>query len=588
MRIRCLNVYRFPVATLCALLALVCQTSPARALEPDQLLLIVNSKAPAGRELAEFYAKQRGVPAGRILELDLAFPAEQMSRASYDADVVPKVREFIVKNGLEKQIACAVTFYGVPLRVAGRTSTPEDEKEAAAVEAETAEVEAEITRDVETLEKLAVLHQPGFKPAPATAAAPAPRGGADPGESPHAAAAQALVKRADAAVSAALGGISRITDVKAKQEAVARLRGLIERLAGRHEAVLKLGDPKIAKVLGEPVSRKDVEEARKQLGALQRLLASEGRRPGATPASVRDLTRKLVRGNMGSFKLLMLLVQQRAAFETRESEAAFDSELALIRLDGYPLSRWQLNPMHHRVAGRVRVPVMMVTRLDGPTAAVVRRMIETSVKVEAEGLSGNVVLDARGRAPSDAYGRYDQTIRMLGQIVRNETQLPLTLDDKEALFQPGAAKDVAVYCGWYSLRNYVPAFTFKPGAVGFHIASGELVSLRGKDERGWVRNLLNDGVVATVGPVAEPYLHAFPNADEFFPLLMTGRLTLAEAYWRTNPLTSWMNTCIGDPLYAPFKAKPALKLEDLPEGLRAGVEGSSKGGAPAPEAAPAK
>jgi hypothetical protein len=79
--------------------------------------------------------------------------------------------------------------------------------------------------------------------------------------------------------------------------------------------------------------------------------------------------------------------------------------------------------------------------------------------------------------------------------------------------------------------------------------------------------LIQDGVVGTLGPVAEPYLHAFPPADEFFPLLLSGELSLAEVYWKTTPVTSWMVTCIGDPLYRPYKVNPPLKRDDLPERL---------------------
>ena len=49
---------------------------------------------------------------------------------------------------------------------------------------------------------------------------------------------------------------------------------------------------------------------------------------------------------------------------------------------------------------------------------------------------------------------------------------------------------------------------------------------------------------------------------------MTGRLTLAEVYWRTVPWASWMQTCIGDPLYNPYKTNPPLAIGDLPPTLR--------------------
>jgi hypothetical protein len=107
-----------------------------------------------------------------------------------------------------------------------------------------------------------------------------------------------------------------------------------------------------------------------------------------------------------------------------------------------------------------------------------------------------------------------------------------------------------------------------PGAVGFHVASFEMVSLRDPGNNGWVRGLLNDGIAATLGPVSEPYLQAFPSPDEFFPLLLTGKLTLAEVYWKTEPMSSWRMCLVGDPLYTPFKVHPAMKVQDLPERLQ--------------------
>jgi hypothetical protein len=61
---------------------------------------------------------------------------------------------------------------------------------------------------------------------------------------------------------------------------------------------------------------------------------------------------------------------------------------------------------------------------------------------------------------------------------------------------------------------------------------------------------------------------AFPPPDEFFPLLMTGKLTLAEVYWRTQLTTSWMMCLVGDPLYTPYRVNPAMKPEDLPVALQ--------------------
>jgi uncharacterized protein (TIGR03790 family) len=64
--------------------------------------------------------------------------------------------------------------------------------------------------------------------------------------------------------------------------------------------------------------------------------------------------------------------------------------------------------------------------------------------------------------------------------------------------------------------------------------------------------MLTDGITATIGAVAEPYLAAFPEPKRFFSELIRGR-TLVEAYYRAKPYNSWQMVLIGDPLYRPFK-----------------------------------
>ena len=126
------------------------------------------------------------------------------------------------------------------------------------------------------------------------------------------------------------------------------------------------------------------------------------------------------------------------------------------------------------------------------------------------------------------YGEYDQSLRDLAERLGKHTKLDVVFDDKGPLFAAGNARTPRVYCGWYSLANYIDAFTWRPGAVGCHIASSEAVDLRQPGSRLWCPAMLERGVVATLGPTFEPYLSAFPLPDDFFPLLLTGRYTLAE------------------------------------------------------------
>jgi uncharacterized protein (TIGR03790 family) len=128
----------------------------------------------------------------------------------------------------------------------------------------------------------------------------------------------------------------------------------------------------------------------------------------------------------------------------------------------------------------------------------------------------------------------------------------------EQLFESGQCPQTALYCGWYSVGNYIDAFEFVEGAVGYHIASWEAVDLRDPNSRQWCPAMLMDGITATLGAVSEPYLHSFPDPQVFFGGLFAGQC-LVEAYYRAKPFNSWQLVLIGDPLYKPFKSRRAGK-----------------------------
>jgi uncharacterized protein (TIGR03790 family) len=139
-------------------------------------------------------------------------------------------------------------------------------------------------------------------------------------------------------------------------------------------------------------------------------------------------------------------------------------------------------------------------------------------------------------------------------VVKKSRRLPVVLDEKKDLFKAGACPDAALYCGWYSLANYVDAFQWKSGSIGYHIASSECSTLKRKNSNVWCKKMLEKGVAATIGPVSEPYVNAFPLPELFFGLLVDGNLTLAECYLISIPYLSWKMVLVGDPLYRPFKA----------------------------------
>ena len=217
----------------------------------------------------------------------------------------------------------------------------------------------------------------------------------------------------------------------------------------------------------------------------------------------------------------------------------------------------------------------MVSRLAAPTLELAKKLVDKAMAAETKGLAGKVYLDARGidLRPETDQPRLVRRVRPVaprsGRAAREAHQAEqVVLDNKPELFQPGACPDAALYCGWYSLAQYVDAFDWQPGAVGYHLASMEAQTLTHAGQPVWCNAMLEDGITATLGPVDEPYLPSFPLPDDFFSLLLTGRYTLAEAYYRTSPFNSWVMVLVGDPLYNPFKRNRRLDEADLPERLR--------------------
>jgi uncharacterized protein (TIGR03790 family) len=245
-----------------------------------------------------------------------------------------------------------------------------------------------------------------------------------------------------------------------------------------------------------------------------------------------------------------------------DQRASLDSEIALVLEKDYPLSNWTPNPyflgFKDKTLSIKKEHVLMVSRLDGPDAKTVKRIIDDSIKTEEKGLSGIAYFDARwpdpGHKKLSAYALYDKSIHLAAELVKKSRRLPVVLDKKQDLFKPGACPDAALYCGWYSLANYVDAFQWKSGSIGYHIASSECSTLKRKNSNVWCKKMLEKGVAATIGPVSEPYVNAFPLPEIFFGFLVDGKLTLAECYLISIPYLSWKMVLVGDPLYRPFKA----------------------------------
>jgi uncharacterized protein (TIGR03790 family) len=426
------------------------------ALEPKEIFLLVNKNLPASKEVAEYYCKQRGVPAGNIILLDVP-TTEDINRKDYNAKIVEPVRAAL--KGKKDQARVLLSIYGVPLRVGGPEPSPEEREQ---------------------------------------------------------------IKKLDA-------------EIKTKQAATKVLQDATTALEKTREGLNLL-------------------EIRAFARAQRELLARQ-------QAEITGLNRR--RGHLAH----------------AESQACVDSELMLLWWDKYELRRWVVNPLYWQMPKDVRdkaQPVVLTCRLDGPTPAIAKRLVDDSIATEKKGLEGKVYVDARGirydpKGDSGfGYGGYDESMREMAALLEKEGKLSVVLDDKNELFKPNACPECALYCGWYSLANFIDSCRFVKGAIAWHLASSEAVSLRQPDVKYWCKNLLEKGACATLGPVAEPYTVGFPKPAEFFGTLATGKYTLVESYGRTIILISWMGCLVGDPLYNPFGKNPCLKEEHVQQSPKGG------------------
>ena len=236
------------------------------------------------------------------------------------------------------------------------------------------------------------------------------------------------------------------------------------------------------------------------------------------------------------------------------SEAAVDSELALLGVEGLPIAGSLKNPYFKADANAAEsnLPMTLVGRIDGPSRAICERMIRDAIDAERTGLWGMAVIDIAKK-----YGSMEAGDPWLEAIARSHREAGIpTLVDRfpDTLPTNYPLRDVAVYYGWYDWHvngPFVnPSFRFKKGAVAVHLHSFSAAQLR-DPAKNWCAPLLARGAAATLGNVYEPYLEMTHNFEVFQARLMAG-YTLVEAAYMAVPVLSWQNVVLGDPLYRPF------------------------------------
>lgn len=256
------------------------------------------------------------------------------------------------------------------------------------------------------------------------------------------------------------------------------------------------------------------------------------------------------------------LAEQFSEGPMAKNEASVDGELALLLKRDVPMNGFVPNPLFNRPPTEPSQDIIRVTRLDGPSARAVLRMLDNSRRGEEDGLKGRAYVDEDGRK-----GPYEEGNSWMANsaLVFKTLGYDLDHDTRRGTFPADARFDAPVlYAGWYAGNINgpftLPGFQFPPGAVAAHLHSFSAKNIRSTN-RGWVGPFVENGVSATFGNVAEPYLKFTHRFDLFFAALGNG-WTLADAAYFALPALSWQAVTIGDPLYRPFAVPLETQLED--------------------------
>lgn len=529
---------KFVNLVLAAILVLAVSASAGAELKAKDIIIVYNGSMFESKNVAHYYAEKRGVPPENIVEVNVS-TSESMERVEYDRHMVPPVKKAINKVKAKGGFPSILLVYGIPLKI----KELKNKKEVFAFK----ELASQKVKEYQalvlnmTMEVESLLGQKKDK-SPATT--------------------KEIVKRTDRVVKEALKYINTPLEGNKDKEEIMKVASIIFRLTG-FSSVSREIEKKYAGMKLENMAMSEIDGIVRWNAILERQL-SELRFYGVFPENANQVATsiRLTRGVMGELIYWDNLLEKG---DDSMNSSSVDNELSMIMAGPYQLNMWLGNPLniiYNRLTGieRFREKVVMVSRLDGPTAQIAMRLVDDAMEVEKKGLKGTFYIDARGLKGSDSYGQYDSHLHTLYDVVKKKSKMKVLFDDKETLFESKCCNDAALYVGWYSLGKYVDSFKWVKGAIAFHVASSEASTLRKKNSQVWVKRMLEEGVAASIGPVQEPYLDAFPLPHIFYPSLMTGKYSLIEAYYQSTPYLSWRMVLIGDPLYNPFKNAPAISV----------------------------
>jgi uncharacterized protein (TIGR03790 family) len=199
--------------------------------------------------------------------------------------------------------------------------------------------------------------------------------------------------------------------------------------------------------------------------------------------------------------------------------------------------------------------IYSVWRLDAATPELSKGLVDKALYAESHGLKGNAYFDIRGAIEGyvdTGYGAGEWDIYR-ASVFAKKAGFDTTLDDKLTEFGTAPSQlrceNAALYAGWYSLQHYNDAFSWVPGAIGFHLDSASATNPHTTDN--WSGAAMLKGITVTSGALTEPFLEGLVHPDQIFLYLFQGA-NVGDAVLRGTRWLKWMIMNFGDPLYTPF------------------------------------
>ncbi len=504
------------------------------ALNPNEILIIANSNSDASVRIAEYYSQKRAVPKENILSLPLPASAiETISRTEYQKQLSEPIRKKLSEPEFKGKIRCLLTTYGIPFKVDQRGMLKGEEENLKKLQ-KTKEVKFGLLKEI--FDSLRLMGRTST-----------PKKVVDESTS-----IKTLLGYINFEIGRTLTRIEVISDTTEKTEHYKKWLKLYEQVNGRIQTfVLARQKPYLPNNFTE-ADKLEFNHNKQLMNEAEKAYWSISKKFESSYYKIAEETW----GLKGLFTRLNIDIDYLTG---RETNAAVDSELSMVLFNDYKLHRWQKNELKNRIFF-FGTKTLMVCRLDGPGEDIAIKLVDKAIEAEKNGLNGVAYIDSRGLVDNEGLyseGYFDKSLQDTAKLIRARTDMQVMENRRKSLFMPGQCPNTALYCGWYSLQKYIDAFDFVEGAIGFHIASWEAVHLRDANSTEWCPSMLKDGVAATIGAVAEPYLAAIPEPRMFFSELLSGRC-LVEAYYKTKPYNSWQMILIGDPLYIPFPKRKSL------------------------------